>query len=136
MKTMYLLRGVSGCGKTTLAKELESQLEDCVAVSADDFWYDENGNYNFNIKYLKLAHDYSKQEFTENVIKGKTNIIVHNTNTSEKEIFYYKDLAEEYDYKVVSLVVENRHGNSDLHSVPEDVLHNQEKRLRTSLKLR
>lgn len=136
MKTVYLLRGVSGCGKTTLAKELESQLEDCVAISADDFWYDREGNYNFNINDLRKSHEYCRQEFTENVVKGKTSIILHNTSTSENEIEFYMDLAREYCYKVVSLVVENRHGNESVHDVPKKTLDKQERRLKSGLKLR
>jgi hypothetical protein len=34
---------------------------------------------------------------------------------------YFK-LAEKYGYKVVSLIVENRHGGTNVHGVPEDKL--------------
>jgi hypothetical protein len=34
---------------------------------------------------------------------------------------YFK-LAEKYGYKVVSLIVENRHGGKNVHGVPEDKL--------------
>jgi hypothetical protein len=34
---------------------------------------------------------------------------------------YYK-LAEKYDYKVVSLIVENRHEGKNVHGVPDDKL--------------
>jgi hypothetical protein len=34
---------------------------------------------------------------------------------------YFK-LAEKYGYKVVSLIVENRHGSQNIHGVPEEKL--------------
>jgi hypothetical protein len=34
----------------------------------------------------------------------------------------YYDLAEKYEYRVFSIVIENRHGNKNLHGVPDDTL--------------
>ncbi|AHK11220.1 hypothetical protein S14_111 [Shewanella sp. phage 1/4] len=59
------------------------------------------------------------------------NIVVHNTNTSERELKPYLKLAEEHSYEVVSLVVENRHGNHDMHNAQL----RQEERLLGSLVL-
>jgi predicted kinase len=59
---------------------------------------------------------------------------VTNTFTTEKEMKPYLELAEKYDYRVVSMIIENRHGNDSLHGVPEFVM---EKMLnRFSFKLR
>ncbi len=66
---------------------------------------------------------------------GYDRVIVSNTSTSEKEIKPYLDLANDYGYQVVSLVVENRHGNDSIHSVPQETRDAQERRLRNSLKL-
>jgi len=135
-KTLYILRSVSGAGKTTLAKELEDTLEDCISVAADDFHYDEEGRYNWKPENIHAAHKWCQAEVDRYMYKyAYKNIIVHNTNTTEKEIKPYIDLADQYGYKVVSLVVENRHGNNDVHYVPEDVKKKQEQRLRGSLKL-
>lgn len=133
-KTLYLIRGVSGCGKTSLAKTL-CQLPNTVAIAADDYHYDEYGNYNFKFENLKAAHKSCKED-VESCMGYGLNIVVHNTNTSDKEIQPYLELAERYRYRVVSLVVENRHGNSDVHDVPEDVKDKQEQRIKNSLKLR
>ena len=67
--------------------------------------------------------------------QGLLKIIVSNTSTTQKELAPYQDLAEEYEYQVVSLVVENRHGNNSIHNVPQNIRDAQEKRLRDSLKL-
>ena len=42
----------------------------------------------------------------------------------------YFDLAEKHDYEVVSLIVENRHGNSNIHGVPEEKLKHMKNRYR------
>lgn len=132
--TLYILRGVSGCGKTTLAKAL-CELPNTVAVAADDYHYDEYGNYNFRFENLKAAHQWSQKAVAGYMGWGR-DIVVHNTNTTDKEIQPYLELAEKRGYRVVSLVVENRHGNSDVHDVPEEVKDKQEQRIKNSLKLR
>jgi hypothetical protein len=65
---------------------------------------------------------------------GHTNVIVSNTSTTEKEMKPYLDMAGIYGYDVVSLVVENRHGNPSIHGVPEETMKNMENRF--SIKLR
>lgn len=37
MKQLILLRGLPGCGKTTLANFFSENIENCVSFSADDF---------------------------------------------------------------------------------------------------
>ena len=134
-KTLYILRSVSGAGKTTLANTLEESLPEAIALAADDYHYDKDGNYNWKQENMYLAHQWCKGAVKETMKQTYKNIIVHNTNTTEKETTPYIKLAEKYSYKVVSLVVENLHGNDSVHNVPQEVRDNQEKRLRNSLKL-
>lgn len=135
-KTLYILRGCSNSGKTTLAKTLERYLPFAYAVAADDYFYDQDGDYNWKVEDLGKAHHWCKSEVEACMGSGiAVNIILHNTNTSEKEITPYIKLAEKYGYKVVSLVVEKRHGNSNNHSVPEETLLKQKNRLSNSIKL-
>lgn len=110
MKTLYLIRGVSGSGKSDLAKTL-SKLPGHVSISADDYFYNDKGEYCFNVDKLSNAHNYCRvlaNSWMYSQVKGV--IIVHNTSTTNKEIKFYLDAAEEHGYKVVSLIVENRHG--------------------------
>lgn len=127
------MRAVSGAGKTTLAVQL-CELPNTVAFAADDYHYDDKGVYNWKPENMSKAHKWCRKS-VEGTMQHGFNIVVHNTNTSEKEIAPYLALAEEYGYKVVSLLIENRHGNKSVHDVPENVLEAQEKRLRNSLKL-
>ena len=120
MKTLYLLRGLPGAGKSTLA----SQLSD-VHFEADMYFTNENGQYLFNPSDLKKAHAWCQSEVHTAMILNHTTganerIAVSNTFTQEWEMEPYFKLAETYGYRVFSIIVENRHGGENLHSVPED----------------
>ena len=49
-------------------------------------------------------------------------IAVSNTFTQEWEMEDYFKLDEKYGYKVVSLILENRHGSQNVHGVPDEKL--------------
>ena len=120
MKTLYLLRGLPGAGKSTLA----SQLAD-VHFEADMYFTNENGQYLFNPSEIKKAHAWCQSEVHTAMILNHTTgdnekIVVSNTFTQEWEMEPYFKLAESYGYRVFSIIVENRHGGENLHSVPED----------------
>lgn len=135
VKTLWVLRGVSGSGKTTLAKLLSSQLGECISVAADDYFYDVDGNYNFDADKLSAAHTYCKEQVQLYMDQEFENIVVHNTNTSDAEIQPYFDMAHVHDYQVMCLVVEGRHGNKDVHNVPDKVKIRQAGKLRQSIQL-
>ena len=131
-KQLIILRGLPGSGKTTFAGHL-SQSMNCPMYAADDHMVDDDGNYSFDPKRLHWCHKKCQSDVERAMKFGAHNIIVHNTNTTEKELKPYLDLASMYGYNVVSLIVENRHGNSSVHGVPE---HSMERmRNRFSVKL-
>lgn len=131
MSELFLLRGVSGSGKSTLANALGG-----VAVAADDYHTDSEGNYKFDPSMIVTAHDWCFGTMVEYMDVSVPRIIIHNTFTSEKHLQPYIDAGKLYGYQVTVLVVENRHGNSDIHNVPEEALQRQEMQLQQSIKLR
>lgn len=146
MKRLILIRGVSGSGKSTLANELESlyisyfndiESDNTVArIETDMFWYlDDEDVYAFDASKLGEAHQWCKETVLEFMENGVDCIIVSNTFTTEEELKPYLYLAKEYCYVVTSLVVENRHGNTDIHNVPENIKQKQATRLKNNLKL-
>ncbi len=60
-------------------------------------------------------------------------IIVSNTFTQEWEMEAYYWLAEQYGYRVHSLVVENRHMGVNQHGVPADKLEQMKNRFEIKL---
>jgi len=121
MKELFLLRGLPGSGKSTLAKSLGG-----FHVEAD-MYFMKDGSYIFDGSKLKDAHQWCHDEVNTAMILNHTTgenkrIIVSNTFTQEWEMKAYYDLAKEWDYKVFSLVVENRHNGVNEHGVPDEAL--------------
>jgi predicted kinase len=122
---LFLVRGLPGSGKTSFASAIWNDYAVC---EADKFFYDKEGNYNFDPSKLKEAHTWCKNEVESRMIEHQNNqqyypeIAVSNTFTQEWEMEDYFKLAEKYGYKVVSLIIENRHGGQNVHGVPEDKL--------------
>jgi len=126
MKELFLLRGLPGAGKSTLAKMICSQH-----VEADMFFI-QDGEYKFDASKLKQAHAWC-QDKTEVWMRNGYNVVVSNTFTQEWEMEAYYKLAEKYGYQVHSLVVENRHGGINEHGVPADKLEQMKNRFEIKL---
>jgi predicted kinase len=122
---LFLVRGLPGSGKSTFATHIWNEYAIC---EADKFFYDKEGNYNFDGSKIKQAHVWCKNEVEVRMKDHQINqqfypeIVVSNTFTQEWEMEDYYKLAEKYGYKVVSLIVENRHGGKNVHGVPDNKL--------------
>lgn len=144
VKTLFLLRGLPGNGKTTAAETLAADLDfihgpmmKYPVHCADDYFYENGprpGEYDFDPSKLGHAHGQCKYRTELEMQKEETKIFVANTFTTEKEMEPYFELAEKYGYRVTSFIVENRHGNNSVHSVPEDKMQAMENRF--TIKLR
>lgn len=120
---LILLRGVPGSGKTTLGEVIlytPGSNNTNNVLSADDFFIDENGDYNFDPTKLKEAHNQCQLKCAERMKLQLSKIVVANTFTQDWEMKTYFEMAERYRYRVHTVVVENRHGNRNIHEVPED----------------
>ena len=116
-KVLYIVRGIPGSGKSTFAKTLGGEH-----YEADMFFIDANGEYKFDSSKIKWAHEWCQDMVYMDMIKEIPKIVVSNTFTQEWEMRPYFELAKNYGYKVFSVVVENRHGGTNQHEVPEEVL--------------
>ena len=123
MKDLILIRGISGSGKTTIAELITDKV-----LSADNFFTDADGNYNFDASKLPLAHKWCKLRVEHQMEDAADKIVVANTFTQEWEMTDYFDLAKMYGYRVHSLIVENRHGGVNVHNVPDDTIAKMKKR--------
>lgn len=119
-KTLIILRGIPGCGKSTIA-ELLSENGKYPIACADDY-HMVNGEYIWKAENIKASHAACQDKVAMEMILGTPKIFVANTNTTESEMEPYFILAKEFNYKVVTLIVENRHGNSNVHNVPQETI--------------
>ena len=131
-KTLYIVRGIPGSGKSTFAKTLGG-----THFETDEFFM-VDGEYKFDPTKLKDAHRWCQDSVNTAMILNHTAglnnvIVVSNTFTQEWEMEAYYKLAETYDYRVFSLIVENRHGGENLHNVPEDKIEAMRKRFEVKL---
>lgn len=126
MPTLYLIRGIPGSGKSSLARILfdNQVVDDC--IEADDYFVND-GVYMFNPYKLKDAHDWC-QDRTRVILGHGYNLAVSNTSTTEQEVETYRKIAEECKAKFISLIVENRHGGENIHNVPEEKIQQMKKR--------
>jgi predicted kinase len=133
---LILLRGIPGSGKTTLGETILHQPgsnNTNNVLSADDFFIDESGNYNFDSTKLKEAHNMCQQKCAERMKMELSKIVVANTFTENWEMKSYFDMAERYKYRVHTIVVENRHGGKNIHGVPDDKLQIMKNRFEINL---
>lgn len=130
MKKLIIMRGIVGAGKSTKAKELANGYG--VICSADNFFL-KNGEYVFNPRFLKNAHDACKDK-AAHYMKAKTDlVIIDNTNTQKWEYQPYLDMAKEFGYEVEIVMVGNLtdidlYSSRNVHGVSKEVIERMARR--------
>ena len=123
-KTLYIVRGLPGSGKSTFAMKLVHDSHYLVC-EADKYFVDKKtGEYKFDGSKIKDAHKYC-YDLVETYMKDSLvndqwyrEIVVSNTFTQEWEMKPYFELAEKYGYMVFCVIVENVHNGKNIHNVP------------------
>lgn len=99
MKTLTIIRGPSGTGKSTIARHLGGVAEKNWFES--DMWFmDDRGEYNFDPAKLGAAHRWCFNSIMSCLQTGDENVIVSNTFCPVKDMNGYLDLAGQYGYTV------------------------------------
>lgn len=128
MKELIIVRGLPGSGKSTFGKLLGG-----IQYEADMYFIDHNGRYNFNPMKIKEAHKWCKTKVEMAMLDEVSRIVVSNTFTEEWEMEDYIKLAKVNNYKVFTVISENRHESESIHSVPSETI--SKMRNRFSIKL-
>lgn len=100
---LFIVRGLPGSGKTTLAETLRGPHG---AMFAADDYFMVDGEYQFDPKKLPEAHAWCQSACSEVMLFGlHDDIVIHNTFTQRWEMEPYLALAEHYGYRVTVLSV-------------------------------
>ena len=97
MKKVYIMRGSSGSGKSTKARELAGSTGKI--HSTDDFFM-VDGEYKFDPGLLGRNHDLNFKAFKVSLALGVDPVVVDNTATRKWEYEKYQQVAEEAGYQV------------------------------------
>jgi predicted kinase len=130
MKILYILRGLPGAGKSTLAASLTDEHYEA------DMFFQLLGGYKFDASKLGSAHEWCQDMVMLAMVRREPKIAVSNTFTTSKEMQIYYDLAALYGYQVYSIIVENRHGTSEetnIHNVPTETIQKMKDRFEIKL---
>lgn len=127
MKTLVLVRGLPGCGKTTFAEVIGGS-----SVATDDY-FDKFHDGQFDASRLRNAHGWCQSTVDEWMSHHQPLIVVHNTFTREWEMEAYYDMASRHGYRVIQTIVENTHGSASVHGVPEETMEKMKDRFEVSL---
>ncbi|ELK30056.1 Dynein heavy chain 6, axonemal [Myotis davidii] len=79
-KHLYFLRGLPGSGKTTLARQLQHDFPRALIFSTDDFFFREDGAYEFTPDFLEEAHEWNQKRARKAMRNGISPISIDNTN--------------------------------------------------------
>ena len=118
MKTLILIRGLPGSGKTTLAKNMSGcDSATTFHFEADQYFY-KDGVYRFNPSKLKDAHELCQYN-TSLMLRSYNDVtvIVANTFTTLKEMDYYFNL----DFDRLQIIDVQKQFKS-VHGVPEETI--------------
>lgn len=121
MRQVYIMRGVSGAGKSTKADQLASQVKEpdtCVKVSADTYFM-QSGTYQFDPTKLGHAHGSSQRNFLAALQQGVGCVIVDNTNIKLRDMKFYIDGAKKFNYEWTIVQVETANPQN-VHGVPAE----------------
>ena len=113
MKTLCLIRGLPGSGKTTMAKDLGLKFH-----FEADMWFERN-EIPYTKELVSVAHQWCKQQTAKAMLTGE-DVVVSNTFIKKWEMDSYFDLAVSFGYTVVIKIAD---GNwKSVHTVPEETV--------------
>ncbi len=117
MQTLYVMQGIPGSGKSTVAKQIQAATG-AVICSTDDYFTGADGVYRFDPTKLAEYHKANQDKAKEALEAGKS-VIVDNTNILRIHCKPYVLVAVSLNLPVVFVRCEGRFSN--VHSVPESV---------------
>lgn len=140
-KTLYLIRGLPGSGKSTIAALIHHSLlrESVSPVCETDFFFYEwdpvkgKDIYHFDPMKLAESHRRNQSRVEDYMSQEIHNILVANTFTTHEELRPYRELAARFGYHVTELTVKTDLTDEELaerniHFVPVETIRRMRER--------
>ena len=123
-KTLYIIRGIPGSGKSTRAREIIEYQGEFVrsAHYEADMFFD---FIPFSTSRLSEAHNWCQLQVANAMESEVEVIVVSNTFIKKWEFAIYQFLARTFQYRVV---IETMKGNyKSIHNVPQEIIERMKK---------
>lgn len=101
-RTVIIMRGIPGSGKSTRAREL---VGDTGVIHSTDEYFMKDGTYLFDATRIGLYHRLNFEAFVRSLEAGTSPVIVDNTNIRRRDFKRYVKAAGEAGYDVVEEVI-------------------------------
>ncbi len=115
MNILYVIRGLPGTGKSTLAKRI------ALAVCEADMFFERDGVYRYDPIQLPHAHNWCKRRCEDYMKANSFTIAVSNTFIYRHHMIPYFDLARKHDYQVTEITMSGPSFGS-VHNVPDETI--------------
>jgi len=99
-KQLHILRGLPGSGKSHLARELVGEGKSGAVCSADDYFVNRNGKYNYDRRRIGEAHGFCMGKFIDALASQANPIVVDNTHSQVWEYANYVKLGLLHGYEI------------------------------------
>ncbi|ELK29256.1 NEDD4-binding protein 2-like 1 [Myotis davidii] len=116
-------------------RQLQHDFPRALIFSTDDFFFREDGTYEFNPDFLEEAHEWNQKRARKAMRNGISPIIIDNTNLHAWEMKPYAVMALENNYEVIFREPETRWkfnvqelARKNIHGVPREKIHRMKER--------
>ncbi len=114
---LILMQGVPSSGKSTIARKLQTALDNAIICSTDDF-HPEGIFDGQNIGYYHAWNQWQTDFFLNS---GKT-VIVDNCNITNEHVKPYLDCARRYNAQIIVRRCNGKPNWTSLHNVPREIV--------------
>ena len=123
MKIAYIMRGVPGSGKSTVARSIAGEVG--IIHSTDDYFH-KDGRYDFDPLLLGKYHRENLKAFSASICKGVSVVVCDNTNVKREHWEPYAQIACNAGYIVAVITLPHPEpsvaARRNVHNVPERII--------------